>query len=56
LLCLIVADVTPDRVLRTHMTAYQVPLLREGHRAFIYTGDVYRRDAIDATHYPVSVS
>ena len=27
--------------------------MRAGHRAFLCTGDVYRRDTIDATHYPV---
>jgi phenylalanyl-tRNA synthetase alpha chain len=24
-----------------------------GHRKFLVTGDVYRKDAVDATHYPV---
>lgn len=28
-------------------------MLRKGERAFLVTGDVYRRDSIDATHYPV---
>lgn len=42
-----------DTVLRTHMTAHQVPLLLEGHSKFLVTGDVYRRDDIDSTHYPV---
>lgn len=28
-------------------------MLRAGERAFFVTGDVYRRDSIDATHYPV---
>ena len=40
-------------VLRTHTTAHQVPLLLQGHREFLNTGDVYRRDDVDATHYPV---
>ena len=31
----------------------QAETLRQGHRAFLVTGDVYRRDSIDATHYPV---
>lgn len=34
------------------MTAHQTTLLREGRTAFLYTGDVYRRDAVDACHYP----
>ncbi len=28
-------------------------MLRKGERNFFVTGDVYRRDSIDATHYPV---
>ncbi|MCL7025167.1 hypothetical protein MKW94_017902 [Papaver nudicaule] len=28
-------------------------LLRSGHTHFLVTGDVYRRDFIDSTHYPV---
>lgn len=31
----------------------QGQMLRAGERAFLVTGDVYRRDSIDATHYPV---
>ncbi len=31
----------------------QAELLRAGHQGFLVTGDVYRRDSIDATHYPV---
>jgi len=30
-------------LLRSHMTAHQTTLLREGLRQFLYTGDVYRR-------------
>ena len=40
-------------LLRTHTSAHQVGLLREGRRRFLVAGDVYRRDEIDATHYPV---
>jgi len=40
-------------VLRCHTSAHQVEVLASGRRAFLITGDVYRRDAIDATHYPV---
>jgi phenylalanyl-tRNA synthetase alpha chain len=42
-----------DQVLRTHMTAHDVSLLKQGHKSFITVGDVYRRDSIDATHYPI---
>lgn len=40
-------------LLRTHMTANEPEYIRAGHRAFLITGDVYRRDEIDSTHYPV---
>jgi phenylalanyl-tRNA synthetase alpha chain len=43
----------PHHVLRTHTTAHQVELLQQGHEAFLVTGDVYRRDEIDARHYPI---
>ena len=36
-----------------HTSAHQAEILRQGTRAFLVTGDVYRRDSIDATHYPV---
>jgi phenylalanyl-tRNA synthetase alpha chain len=42
-----------DHVLRTHMTAHDVQLLKDGHKEFISIGDVYRRDSIDSTHYPI---
>jgi len=44
--------VNNEVVLRCHTSAHQASLLREGHRRFLVTGDVYRRDSIDATHYP----
>jgi phenylalanyl-tRNA synthetase alpha chain len=40
-------------VLRTHTSAHQVDLLRQGHNQFLVAGDVYRRDEIDQSHYPV---
>lgn len=39
-------------LLRTHTSAHQSELLRRGHERFLCTGDVYRRDEIDASHYP----
>jgi len=42
----------PDRLLRTHTSAHQSEHLRAGHEAFLCTGDVYRRDEIDASHFP----
>lgn len=40
-------------VLRCHTSAHQCQLIREGERYFLVAGDVYRRDTVDATHYPV---
>ena len=44
-------------VLRTHMTCYLYPLgnttTGQSQLKYITCGDVYRKDAIDATHYPV---
>jgi len=46
-----------NTVLRTHMTCYLYPMGKSetGHSQlkYITCGDVYRKDAIDATHYPV---
>ena len=45
--------VDSESVLRCHTSAHQAELLREKHKNFLVIGDVYRRDTIDATHYPV---
>ena len=45
--------VTKGSVLRCHTSAHQLELLKHGHKRFLVTGDVYRRDTIDATHFPV---
>ena len=46
-----------NNVLRTHMTCYLYPLGNStsgnSQLKYITCGDVYRKDAIDATHYPV---
>lgn len=44
--------VTNDKVLRTHTSAHQSSYIGK-EPAFLVVGDVYRRDEIDATHYPV---
>ena len=41
-----------DRLLRTHTSAHQSTLMKSGKEAFLCTGDVYRRDEIDASHFP----
>ena len=45
--------VNAETVLRCHTSAHQAEMLRSGETAFLVTGDVYRRDSIDSTHYPV---
>lgn len=45
--------INAETVLRCHTSAHQAQMLRDGHTHFLVTGDVYRRDTIDATHYPV---
>lgn len=40
-------------MLRAHTSAHQRDLIRSGLDAFLVVGDVYRRDAIDKSHYPV---
>lgn len=44
---------TPELVLRPHTSAHQTQLLRQGDKAFLVAGDCFRRDEIDASHYPV---
>uniref|UniRef100_A0A7S2YMS4 phenylalanine--tRNA ligase n=1 Tax=Entomoneis paludosa TaxID=265537 RepID=A0A7S2YMS4_9STRA len=45
--------VNHDTVLRTHTSAHQVELLQSGLDRFLVVGDVYRRDEIDRSHYPI---
>uniref|UniRef100_A0A7S0SL53 phenylalanine--tRNA ligase n=1 Tax=Mantoniella antarctica TaxID=81844 RepID=A0A7S0SL53_9CHLO len=45
--------VDSDTVLRCHTSAHQLEMLKGGATKFLVTGDVYRRDSIDATHFPV---
>ncbi|ELU08020.1 hypothetical protein CAPTEDRAFT_219626 [Capitella teleta] len=45
--------VNRDLLLRAHTSAHQEEIIKMGCDAFLAVGDVYRRDQIDATHYPV---
>lgn len=45
--------VNDKHLLRCHTSAHQVQLLRQGYTQFLCTGDVYRRDDIDRSHYPI---
>ncbi|CAL1596376.1 unnamed protein product [Knipowitschia caucasica] len=40
-------------MLRAHTSAHQRELVRQGLDAFLLAGDVYRRDEIDSSHFPV---
>ncbi|KAI5842228.1 phenylalanyl-tRNA synthetase, partial [Tricharina praecox] len=42
-----------ETVLRTHTSAHQAASFSAGEEGFTISADVYRRDAIDRTHYPV---
>lgn len=39
--------------LRTHTSAHEVPTFSAGHQRWALTADVYRRDEIDSSHYPI---
>lgn len=45
--------VNKDLMLRTHTSAHEVDVFRAGETKWLLTADVYRRDEIDASHYPV---
>ncbi|XP_014468138.1 PREDICTED: probable phenylalanine--tRNA ligase, mitochondrial [Dinoponera quadriceps] len=45
--------VNQDTLLRAHATAHQAELISMGLNNFLVIGDVYRRDEVDSTHYPV---
>ncbi|TFY62759.1 hypothetical protein EVJ58_g3659 [Rhodofomes roseus] len=42
-----------ESMLRTHTSAHEVEVFARGDRRWLLTSDVYRRDEIDSTHYPV---
>lgn len=41
-----------DLLLRTHTSAHEVEVFARGEDKWLLTADVYRRDEIDASHYP----
>ncbi|KFZ15298.1 hypothetical protein V501_02761 [Pseudogymnoascus sp. VKM F-4519 (FW-2642)] len=46
--------VNKDTVLRTHTSAHQADTFRRNEsEGFLVSADVYRRDAIDRSHYPI---
>eukprot|EP00055_Hartaetosiga_balthica_P001610 m.138480 g.138480 ORF g.138480 m.138480 type:complete len:443 (+) comp15061_c0_seq1:128-1456(+) len=42
-----------QHMLRAHTSAHQCDIVSGGERSFLVAGDVYRRDEIDRSHYPV---
>ncbi|KAI0320102.1 hypothetical protein OF83DRAFT_1162606 [Amylostereum chailletii] len=45
--------INKDTMLRTHTSAHEVDVFTGGAERWLLTADVYRRDEIDASHYPV---
>ena len=45
--------VNKDYMLRTHTSAHEVETFAAGQSKWLLTADVYRRDEIDSSHYPV---
>lgn len=45
--------INKDLMLRTHTSAHEVETFAKKERQWLLTADVYRRDEIDASHYPV---
>ena len=45
--------INDTHLLRCHTSAHQHQLLKNGHEQFIVAGDVYRKDEINRTHFPV---
>lgn len=45
--------INKDLMLRTHTSTHEVETFRDGKTKWLLTADVYRRDEIDGSHYPV---
>lgn len=45
--------INKELMLRTHTSAHEVDIFSCGETQWLLTADVYRRDEIDASHYPV---
>lgn len=45
--------INENHLLRAHTTAHQADFISSGLDNFLIVGEVYRRDEIDSTHYPV---
>ncbi|KAF8316223.1 phenylalanyl-tRNA synthetase [Cantharellus anzutake] len=45
--------INKETVLRTHASAHEIEIFKQGHDMWLLTADVYRRDEIDSSHSPV---
>ncbi|KAF9005656.1 phenylalanyl-tRNA synthetase [Cyathus striatus] len=45
--------INKNMMLRTHTSTHEVETFRRGETKWLLTADVYRRDEIDGSHYPV---
>jgi phenylalanyl-tRNA synthetase alpha chain len=45
--------INENSLLRTQTSSHQTEMMLKGYDKFLVTGDVYRKDTIDKTHYPV---
>lgn len=45
--------VNASNLLRSHTSAHQAHCLKKGSKAFVCVADVFRRDSVDRTHFPV---
>jgi phenylalanyl-tRNA synthetase alpha chain len=45
--------INKEYMLRTHTSAHEVETFAKNERKWLLTADVYRRDEIDSSHYPV---
>ncbi|KAF8582654.1 phenylalanyl-tRNA synthetase [Ramaria rubella] len=45
--------INKEWMLRTHTSAHEVEVFAQGKKRWLLTADVYRRDDIDSSHYPV---
>jgi phenylalanyl-tRNA synthetase alpha chain len=45
--------INKDLMLRTHTSAHEVEVFAQGVSKWLLTADVYRRDEVDGSHYPV---
>ncbi|KAJ4487947.1 hypothetical protein J3R30DRAFT_3279621 [Lentinula aciculospora] len=45
--------INKELMLRTHTSAHEVEVFSKGEDKWLLTADVYRRDEIDGSHYPV---